>query len=770
MADSDFGVNFGDFDALESLLQGTNIEGQKLNEQAISKGIASSPISAEEKKQKRKDQAKARKQAKSAGFDSVKSHQDHMSKITEMYSAGNSNADAISLEHQSTIKNINKDIQMPIDGNEENIINGARSVNNDTLEELRVKNRSKLRSSFGISQSPANLAIPDARGTFLQAAATVQKTDKNNARNGNNALANVMPNIARPFNNPLVVPGFSGNSESPSAKEAAEKESEEIRKRSKEKNKRTSPTEGDGSSKPWWEKMQDSIDNIDENVAKLLEIAQKHTKGQSEGTVQKNINSAGDSNGQSGILQALAPMAVAIGAILAAKFGGIAAQVLNGVVSSTDKAMSKIESFITGGKNVARNAEQAVARDASKFGTGFEETFDNGAKIAKGLGRGVEATATALEGGAKSKATQFGESAANLFNKVRGGVSGLFNRMEGSTQVTEEALVRAPNFLQRSIAGGAKNSFGLVKGLGKFAAGGAMLVGGAEAGIHGYRAYKDFKTGDQIGGTAETLRTASKVEEFGGPKDMLGAIPFVGKTLSKFTPDPVKNLTNKALNFGYSRVKTALVTGTAVDAAQGGPANPEADVTGGIAGIIAGIAGAQASAKGLNFVADRIDSKKGRTVLGEIHDSKAMKDATAGFQSAGMVGAVAGLGIGGAQDILGKLGSIFQHSNSNTNSDMHQQVAKQSVSEQAQHTMQTANVQRPSTTQNINASTTMTVNIAKADVTSPDAAKKLISEAMKKQMQVQQQQQKAKEKFSTPAQSNIFGNIQNGVNAFINMI
>lgn len=110
---------------------------------------------------------------------------------------------------------------------------------------------------------------------------------------------------------------------------------------------------GGGGTRPWYSKMQDSLDSIDNNIQKLLEHMTQGAGGGSgpRGLAERLSKSSDGASGEGGgIASAIGPLLGTIGMMIAAKFGGVGAQVLHAGADLANNAGNTLRGL---GKGVA---------------------------------------------------------------------------------------------------------------------------------------------------------------------------------------------------------------------------------------------------------------------------------------------------------------------------------------------------------------------------------------------------------------------------------
>lgn len=759
-----FNINLGGLSTLHSLFQDIHDEGTQLNQQNIDQQTNEphqtvvQEMSKEEKKQQKKKQyqekAKLKRKAQKAGFNTTEEYQQHLDSVNQMYEASRQNTDAIQEQHENNLPKSGTIASI------QRVHSGLNQLQN--IAQLNTKKN--FNSAF---YRPANLANADSTSRALQ------KIQQQYVPNQNRGIPIDLPpaNLAKPYiptyqtRNVNQKPTFDFQTALPSGIDQPNRNQQtnntqddfftQVNKANQNKSEKEKKPSEDKHARPWWEKMQDTLDDIRDDLRKVLEALNKMhgANGELKIGAKKNVEEEQKSN--SGLLSNLGPLAAVIGGMMAAKFGGISAQITGSIKNVLEEFGKSSSSIFDKVKNDISNGTKSVAQTIDK----------------------IEQPGTSLMARGVGEIATISKNANNFFSQK--------SKTIPNTNIPENIPEPIkPNGFMEGIANFAKNA---TKGAAnvlstplKYLHGGAMAFGGWEASVHGTKAYEKFRTGDNIGGTAETLRTAAKVEEFGGPKNMLGAIPFVGPTLSKYTPDVVKSATNTVLREGYRRIKSGVVTGAAVDAVGGGIANPIADV-GGVAGFVGGLIAPQLAAKGLNYTADRLDSKQGRSFIHSAQEatsntykglSQGWKEGDKNFGTVGAVveGASGGI-VGAGMDVLKGLSKLLpQHKENSANT--HEQVEKvaqqqSSVAEKAQQLALNSNSGRFASTGNVTNNSPITININKADITSEASATKIMKEVAQKTMQAQKQQQKAQEMHSANTGTGFFGTIQNDVNSLI---
>jgi len=459
-------------------------------------------------------------------------------------------------------------------------------------------------------------------------------------------------------------------------------------------------TTGAGGTRPWWMKMQDTLEDINSDIKRILDIV-GHSKGAHEGAIAKNGSAKDEKGGD--LLSALAPLMIALGAMLAEKFGGMAAQLLNASAKAAESAVKAIESKLSGLGNSTKNLATSTIDNAKNAGKSIADNI-----------HGVTEAVIEDAGKGASKASEIGKS-------ILGAAGGLGKKLASVANTKAGGLV----------AGSLKNAYR-----------GALIVGGIETVDHINKSVKKFKAGDKIGGSVEVLRSAATIMEYGGPKDAIGAIPFVGKGLSKGIPEVIKPLAQNIARSGFKLAKRAAVS-FGIGAAQAGAegfVNPLAD----IAGIGIGIAGTLAGAKGLNYAADRMEEKGGRDFL---HKAGGALNIAGSIMTTG--GVAAAMGNKDSANILQAIANKFGAKSSEPKTE--------SVARTAPRAAAAAGVGKPSMNQNINNNHTTNINIGKVDASTPDAAKKNLAEALKAKAIQDAAVKKSQEQYSN-----------NGMNSFFN--
>jgi len=511
-----------------------------------------------------------------------------------------------------------------------------------------------------------------------------------------------------------------------------------------------SPSSGGGGTRPWWMKMQDTLDDIRDDIRKLLDATGHKKPGSSEARAKNDSQTDGG-----GLASALTPLMLMIGAALVAKFGPMAAQVLSKVSNAVESGIKGIESMISG-----------VATDSKKVLSEAEALLKAAGKAA-GVAAKVEPVVATVAPAA--------ETSKSLFERVSGGIEGL---AAGAAQGA------------RKLAG---KGFGMAAGAVhtplKIAATGASLFGLYEAGTHAVRAGQDVATGDKAGAAGETMETLGTALQFGGPDKLVEHLPVVGKSLAKVLGKPGSMLADRLAKFAGREA-----AGGAIGGAIGG-------IPGAVAGTVLEYTGGYAMQKGGQFVESlgspgaKIESPL--DLLHEARDKKVEAGRKAGRESLGVTagmaggagigaaigtmifpgaGTVAGGLIGGAVGGVSAMAAEYQWKKAHPDEVLNQvnQVAAAkseyvpSVARTAASTA--ATMPKPNINNNVNTTNTTNINIARADVTTPDAAKKLIADALKRQAVANASKKTAKEAYSNPGGGNFFNTIGNDITAIASVM
>ena len=432
-----------------------------------------------------------------------------------------------------------------------------------------------------------------------------------------------------------------------------------------------------GGTRPWYQKMNDTLDTISEDLKRIIELL-SHEKGKS--VIEKNGSGSTDSKKGGGLLDGLlamlTPLIAGFGALLAIKFGGIVANLANvlksgvdGILKSIEGVMPELENETKGilaeikkliptalGSQPAKAAETVAENAAHSASTAAKPARGAANKIKEALDKDKPKPTE------HEKPTQPGEKPLKPGEKpARGAANKIKEALdkdkpkptehEKPTQPGEKPLKpgekplpgqdlhpkptkpilhqiptgqhpqpkppeppkppevpveipKKPNIVQQILdhpvtkkaqqvaqeTSGKAARFGLTKG-GKFTSGAlgivggaATIVGGVEAGLDIYQGTQEWKSGDQWSGTSRFIDAAGTISQYGGPKDMIGHIPFAGKFLSKAIPNVAKPLTNKILQQVVMRGKAAVVDATA-EAAIGATTTSEVGGIGAVPGL-----------------------------------------------------------------------------------------------------------------------------------------------------------------------------------------
>jgi hypothetical protein len=352
-----------------------------------------------------------------------------------------------------------------------------------------------------------------------------------------------------------------------------------------------------------WEHMRDTLDDIREMLKDIANGRQGKTSGTAPGDPKQP--QGGGSGFWDKLLEALAPALTLIGALLAAKFGGI-------VVAVTSAAKKFAGMFDEAGKNI----EKTLGELGSKF---------------ESLKAGIGSFLSSI--GDKVKASPVGkaiENAKNALPEAIAGDEGLIAKVGGAAKGAAKVVGRVTGGAATKLTGlGLRGIGGTIGTLAKGVGAGASAVILGESVYHGMGAYHDFQSGNKWGALSNSERAAADIMSAGGPKNVLGGvgdlakmthipgIAQVGSLLTKYGNSSNGKLVNKGLSWGVQQIRNRIVgagAGAAMGGA-GGAAVPVAGETGiseaigGIGGAVLGFAAPQLISKGLNANADWIDHK-----------------------------------------------------------------------------------------------------------------------------------------------------------------
>jgi hypothetical protein len=253
-------------------------------------------------------------------------------------------------------------------------------------------------------------------------------------------------------------------------------------------NKQNMGSSKDGGTKPWWDKMNDTLDDINKDIKTILELL-KHMKGSPTGigAAQKNgSDDGGKSDWLSGLSKMLGTLGTALGALLAAKFGGVAAQLL-GALNNGFKGFLNL---LKGGGGAA----EEVAKDARNFG-GLGDTFNKGKKF---LGDNLnklknnfnnseegEGLLGKIKGGLNKAGAFVRNTSDNIMERVRGFAADSYEKT-GLSKAVSSARNLAGNIAERvgssvesakDFAGNIAEKFsGFTENAGKFANGASNII------------------------------------------------------------------------------------------------------------------------------------------------------------------------------------------------------------------------------------------------------------------------------------------------------
>lgn len=530
-----------------------------------------------------------------------------------------------------------------------------------------------------------------------------------------------------------------------------------------------STSSGGGGTRPWWMKMQDTLDDIRDDIKRILD-AIGHQKPGSSDARAKNDSQNSDSGGS--LAAALTPLMMMIGAALVAKFGPLAAQVLGKVSGAVESGIKSVESFVSGvandGKKVldgVQNLEQKAMNAGKGVVNNVEHTVESGAEAGKGL-------LDRIVGGAKN----VGEGAKNLAEK--------------GTNAAGELADKAGGLLRNVASKGIGLMGKVVASPFKAAAAGASFFGLAEAVGHGGHAVANAMTGNYAGAAGESMQALGTAVMFGGPDKLVEHVPFVGKGLAKVLGKPGSAMVDKLAKFaGREAVGSGIggVVGTAI----GGPLGTVVGAAAG-AGIeySAGYAIDKAGQFVSSFGSRGAKKESPLDLLHEAKDKNVEQGRKSGRETAGVLAGIgAGAAIGAAAGsvvpvlgtavgglIGGAVGGVSSIMAENAWKKAHpdtvlNQVNQTAAAKPAQQTQSVAKaasataatMPKPNVNSNVTTNNTTNINIARADVTSADNAKKLIGDALKKQAVADASRKKAQEAYSNPGMGNFFNGIGNAI-------